>query len=109
MSGSTRDEPRHNCPICGVDLLAISRYPRYVCKACAALAKDAAGRPLGFGNIDISGGCEGAYVDTGEAYDANVCYVAGRRCSVEEARFGGIVIQALDVPRRAPRDLRTDP
>jgi hypothetical protein len=106
MSRTESAEPRHACPICGVALRAIPRYPRYVCKACAALAKDAAGRPLGFGNSDIAGGCEGVYSDTGETYDARLCYVAGRRCSVEEARFGGIVIQALDVPRRGPHDTR---
>lgn len=98
MSESKRGEAQYECPICGVGLPANARYPRYVCQACAALAMDAAGRRVGFGNIDICGGCEGAYQGSGEAYDANVCFVAGRRCSVEEARFGGIVIQALDVP-----------
>jgi len=92
----------HNCPICGVGLPAFTRYPRYVCQTCAARVTDVAGRPLAFGNIDIAVGCVGAYTDTGEVYDAQVCYVAGQRCSVQEARFGGIVIQTLDAPGRGP-------
>lgn len=102
MSGSKHGEAQHNCPICGVDLPANARYPRYVCRACAALTMDAAGRRVGFGNIDICGGCRGSYLDTGEAYNEGECYVAGQRCSVEEGRFGGIVVQTLDVSRSQP-------
>lgn len=33
------------------------------------------------------------YQDTDEAYDSHQCFIAGIRCHVDEARFGGIVIE----------------
>lgn len=40
----------HACPVCGTSLELQSRYPRYVCQACADPARSADGRPLTFAN-----------------------------------------------------------
>ncbi len=84
----------HACPICAVSLEAHSRYPRYVCQACASRASSADGRLLTFANEGFSGGYVAAYADTGEPYDSHDCWIDGLACHADEARFGGIVIEA---------------
>jgi len=84
------------CPICKVTQTPNPRYPHYLCRRCAALASDKSGRPLEFGNTSIGGGFEARYSDTGKIRKSNICYVNGILCWAEEARFGGIVIQAQD-------------
>ena len=44
------------CPICGSPVPPSPRYPRQLCRACAQGATDAAGRPLRFQNVSVSGG-----------------------------------------------------
>ena len=78
------------------------RYPRYLCHKCAPLASAPDGRLLNFANEGISGGYVAIYGDTGEPYDSHVCFVQGVTCWADEARFGGIVIEAL-----APEALRS--
>jgi len=46
----------------------------------------------------MSGGFQGAYADSGEAYLSHVCFVKGIRCWADEAKFGGIVIQPQPDP-----------
>lgn len=41
----------------------------------------------------MSGGLAGRYADSGEPYLLEECFVRGIRCRVEEARFGGVVIE----------------
>jgi hypothetical protein len=82
------------CPICGVSVALLPRYPRYVCAACAAKAVSLDGRPLRFFNLSLSGGYGAAYADTGEPYDSSICYIDDVKCFADEARFGGMVIQA---------------
>jgi hypothetical protein len=53
------------------------------------------GRKLRFFNLDFSGGFGASYADTGEPYDSHQCYVEGIECRADEARFGGIVIEAI--------------
>lgn len=84
----------HNCPICGASLEPQSRYPRYVCAACARRACSADGRPLAFANEGFDGGYVATYADTGEAYNSHDCWIDGVACHADEARFGGIVIEA---------------
>lgn len=86
------------CPICSVVVGPHARYPRYVCGACAADARSRDGRPLVFFNADVSGGYRAEYADTREPYGSHECYVRGVRCWADEARFGGIVIQASEAP-----------
>jgi hypothetical protein len=54
------------------------------------------GRPLTFFNLSFSGGYGAKYTDTGEPYDSHHCVIEGVQCQADEARFGGIVIQAVD-------------
>lgn len=82
------------CPICGISLEPQARYPCYVCEACASRACSAKGRSLAFGNEGFSGGYVAAYADTGEPYDSHDCWIDGVACHADEARFGGIVIEA---------------
>ncbi|NTU61969.1 MAG: hypothetical protein HGB05_00885 [Chloroflexi bacterium] len=81
------------CPICGAPVAPMARYPRYECATCAAKAVAPVGRPLRFFNVSLSGGFGAEYADTGEPYDSSICYIDGVKCMVDEARFGGIVIQ----------------
>jgi hypothetical protein len=83
------------CPICGERIKANPRYPRQVCRACAARACDEKGRPLCFSNTSLSGGFAACYADTGEARDSHVCFIDGVRCWADEARMGGIVVQIV--------------
>ena len=82
------------CPICGAPVAPMARYPRYVCAACAAKAAAADARPLHFFNVSLSGGFGAEYAEAGEPYDSSICYIDGVKCMADEARFGGIVIQA---------------
>ncbi len=81
------------CPICGTQVAANPRYPRYLCDPCAEKATDENNRRLEFYNESLLGGFAARYVDTGAEYASHVCFVEGVRCWAEEARFGGIVIQ----------------
>ncbi|MBI1918904.1 MAG: hypothetical protein HYS12_29800 [Planctomycetes bacterium] len=83
------------CPICSAEVTPNPRYPRYLCGGCASKAASANGRPLEFSNIDFSGGFAARFADTGEDYPSHECFIAGVKCHADEARFGGIVIQAV--------------
>ena len=83
----------HACPICAASLEPQSRYPRYVCQACASRARSADGRPLTFANGGFDGGYVATYADTGEPYNSHDCWIGGIACRADEARFGGIVIE----------------
>jgi len=85
------------CPICSSQVPASERYPRYVCRDCAARAKSKDRRALSFFNESLSGGFAAQYADTGEPYPSHECYVDGILCFADEARFGGIVIQPVSV------------
>lgn len=88
----------HQCPICGVPLEPVARYPRYVCNDCADKAASADGRPLKFFNLGLSGGYGAIYADDQTRYNSHDCFIDGQSCRADEARFGGIVIELLDTP-----------
>ena len=89
-------EERQYCPICQQEVHYSSRYPKHLCRSCMDLCTDAEGRPLAFYNISIFGqGCQGKYLDTGEIYSSDICYVKGIPCKAEEHHFGGIVVQVI--------------
>ncbi|HET6880616.1 MAG TPA: hypothetical protein VFI31_10700 [Pirellulales bacterium] len=48
-----------------------------------------------FSNVDYAGGFAARYADTGEDYPSHECFIGGVRCRADEARFGGIVIEAV--------------
>jgi hypothetical protein len=93
----------HPCPVCGQPTPHWDRYPRAVCDRCAQRTADAAGRFVAGYNTSLSGGFEARYrTHDGSAGDVCVevsesgyCWIDDRKCSIGEARFGGIVIDAL--------------
>ncbi len=86
--------PTQHCPICSAEVTPSTRYPRHVCGACAAKASSADGRLLAFSNEGLSGGFVAEYAATGEVYASHECFISGVKCHADEARFGGIVIEA---------------
>jgi hypothetical protein len=99
---------KQGCPICKAAVRPYPRYPRYVCRKCAERVRSSDGRPLEFFNRDLSGGFVARYADTRKAYRGHDCFIDGVRCYADEAKFGGIVIQAVEpptpgTPRRSAR------
>src|SRR5262249_35464840 len=94
-TGAIGDE--QPCFLCGCTMgrpaEARARHPERLCDACTLEAVDEHGRPLRFGNIDLSGGFRSWYADTGENYGRRECFVRGIACTAGEARFGGIVVE----------------
>ena len=88
----------HQCPICGIALEPVARYPRYVGQDCADRATSIDGRPLEFFNLGLSGGYGARYADNQTSYNSHDCFIDGQACRADEARFGGIVIELLDAP-----------
>jgi len=84
----------NHCPVCLKPLELVERYPRRVCDTCASNARSKDGRLLVFSNESMSGGVIAHYAETGETYPSHECYIYGIKCHADEARFGGIVIEA---------------
>jgi predicted RNA-binding Zn-ribbon protein involved in translation (DUF1610 family) len=96
MQNSSESNPsgsEYHCPICRQSLALFERYPRYVCPSCAEKTCDDSGRRVDFRNLSFTGGCQGFYPDTNEIYPSQDCFIDGRPCIADEARFGGIVVQ----------------
>ncbi|ANV89057.1 hypothetical protein [Picosynechococcus sp. PCC 7117] len=85
----------HACPICAEPVPHWERYPRAICRDCSNKAADIHGQHLSFSNIDFGGGFRATYTDAKTEYPSHICYVDGIECWADEARFGGIVIQAV--------------
>lgn len=90
-----QERKHQRCPICATSVEPNSRYPCYVCQKCAAKATSADGRLLSFHNEGFSGGYVAHYADTGGDYPSHECFIEGVKCHADEARFGGIVIEAV--------------
>lgn len=88
----------HPCPICSKPVPHWDRYPRAVCEVCFNKACDVYGQKLNFYNVSISGGFKAVFAETQEEYQSHICYIDGVECRADEARFGGIVIEALSEP-----------
>ena len=98
-----------NCsPVCSKPVKTLEYYPRSLCPECSARVTDRSGRPVVFYDIQVLpapnssgvtllGGFYGYYANTGlqETYSSSTCYVDGITCEAKNARFGGIVIEAL--------------
>lgn len=89
----------HPCPLCKNPTVHSDRYPNSVCIACGRRAVDSTGREITGHNTSWSGGFHAVFTDTKQVCDevthSNRCWIGGRLCSIDEARFGGIVIEAL--------------
>lgn len=88
----------HPCPICCKSVPHWEQYPRAVCEVCYDKACDAYGQKLSFYNISTGGGFKAVFSGTQEEYQSHICYIEGIECWADEARFGGIVIEALSEP-----------
>jgi hypothetical protein len=86
------------CLICNNEIMSVSpRYPRMVCAQChVSIKKDESGYLVEFQNIDLFGGFQSIHDINGLKVTKNehICYINNVRCYADEARFGGIVIQA---------------
>lgn len=67
----------------------------HLCRVRAS-GNDKDGRALWFTNVSVSGGFEAYYRDSNEPYPSHICYVDGRKCWVDEAHMGGIVVSIYD-------------
>ncbi len=85
----------HACPICAAEVNHWERYPNQVCDRCQSKTSDAYGRRLKFSNTDLSGGLRAVYLDSGEEYQRQLCYIDSRKCFANEHRFRGIVIETV--------------
>lgn len=83
------------CPICETVVSENPRYPRYLCRHCAARVSDKDGRSLRLFQASPDGRYAASYIDTDEPYDSHEVHVDGVACWADEARFGGIVVQAI--------------
>ncbi|WP_459547887.1 hypothetical protein [Nocardia sp. X0981] len=95
------------CPRCERPAVFQERYPRAVCDHCLSRTTDRTGRRITGFNTHLSGGMIAYYTDTLEDPDGSgsqreecvevtrtgMCFVAGQPATMQEARFGGIVVQ----------------
>jgi predicted nucleic acid-binding Zn ribbon protein len=93
--------PSHPCPICSTPVPHWERYPVAVCQDCHNKACNAQGQKLSFFNESMSGGFGAIVADTKADYPSHICYIEGKKCWADEARFGGIVIQTYT--ERSPK------
>lgn len=99
------------CGVCQKPVSANQRYPHYVCYPCQERAVDALHRPVISSNTGPLGTGEAAYlreIPEGQsehllsepANENNEIFIDGIKCSFEEARFGGIVVQVAGKERK---------
>lgn len=101
--------PTHPCPICGTPTAHQDRYPRSVCADCQSRAADSDGRRVVGYNEGLSGGLIVFYAESpggpqaeiaGEVLETGRCFIDGIACTMQEARFGGVVVQILSPTER---------
>ncbi|WP_067855636.1 hypothetical protein [Nocardia shimofusensis] len=97
----------HPCPHCRRPAIHEERYPRSVCDDCRSRTTDRAGRRVTGFNTHLSGGMIAYYADTLDRSDdsgsreeecvevtrTGMCFIDGHPATMEEGRFGGIVVQ----------------
>lgn len=103
------------CPHCDRPTIYEERYPRAVCDHCLSRTTDHAGRRVRGFNTSMSGGMICYYADMLEHPDGSgsqkeecvettrtgACFIDGHPATMQEARFGGIVVQME--PRKSAR------
>jgi len=93
------------CPTCESMIEYFERYPNYICGNCVAKLVDVNGVPIRFENQSLLGtGIIALLLNpaTGD-YDlpdqissmTGEAFCNGLRCVAEEARFGGVIVQAM--------------
>ncbi|MFE3444527.1 hypothetical protein ACFXNW_15980 [Nocardia sp. NPDC059180] len=95
------------CPRCERPAIYLDSYPRAVCDHCRGRTTDRTGRPVTGFNTHLSGGMIAYYTDMIERSDGSAspheecvevtrtgaCLIDGHPATMQEARFGGIVVQ----------------
>lgn len=101
------------CPVCGVGMELVDRYPNRLCNDCCALASDGNGRRVELANASACGGLAWRYLGDDDWVTNDIRLVAlvgSMPVVICEARFGGVVAQPLDpdtpTPAATYRDLR---
>ncbi len=97
----------HPCPLCGLPSMGSRRYPHSVCDTCYPKTVDSTGRRITGYNASFGGGFEAAYVDSNggsegvcqEVTESGHCWIDGHECTIGEAKFGGVVVQAVEPQR----------
>ncbi len=96
--------PTHPCPICGTPTAHQDRYPASVCADCQHRAADSDGRRVVAYNEGFGGGLIVFYAEAptgpqseiaGDVLETGRCWIDGIACVMQEARFGGVVVQRL--------------
>ena len=83
-----------SCPICFNRTEYSTRYPKHICNDCFNRCTDENGTPVEFFNTDMLGtGVQGKIKNSERDYNENFCFIDKIKCTVDENRFGGIVIQ----------------
>jgi hypothetical protein len=90
--------PSKSCPICSELMLLSEQYPNSVCKTHYGECLDKDGNKVTYENTSIGGGFASFHTidNTIIKKDDGICFIRGRKCTVGEARLGGIVIQLVD-------------
>jgi hypothetical protein len=89
------------CKICcTTDMFYSPRYPNQVCENCIVNSVDSEGNIVKFYNVDFYGGFESYHYVIGSDGQTNVvqknehvCWINGKKCFADEAKFGGIIVQ----------------
>lgn len=98
------DHATHPCPICGTPTVHEARYPASVCADCQQRAADRDGRRIVGYNEGFGGELIVFYAESpsgpqteiaGDVLATGRCWIDGIECSIDEARFGGVVVQRL--------------
>jgi hypothetical protein len=88
------------CPICAGPGRGSTRYPAALCESCQASVLDENGNPVQLFNEGFSGGLEismsNERLRSPEAEDLPL-YANGIECRAREHRFGGVVVQPVEV------------
>lgn len=96
--------PTHPCPVCGRPTGHDDRYRAAVCAACRQRTSDRDGRRVIGHNEGLAGGLIVFYAESpsgpqteiaGDVLDTGRCWIDGIACTIEAARFGGVVVQRL--------------
>ena len=85
------------CPLCTQQMDYSERYPNAICHAHYEECIDSDGNHVTYQNEDENGGLVSYHTIDNRIVRRidDTCFVRGIKCSVEEARMGGIVIQVI--------------
>ena len=79
-----------SCPICDSAKYPNPRYYNAVCNTCAGQTVTKDGEKINFANTSMFGGFESQV--NGVIGQEHECYISGKKCYANEAKFGGIVV-----------------